>query len=907
MCRFLVIILGCYFFILSHGYSAALSEENQWAHQRASLLPHPDIHFGRLENGFSYAWHQAKPSVELHERIGCQIYLYVNVGSWQEEEDELGMAHFVEHMAFKGGHRFPKDSMVRTFQAEGLSFGADQNAHTGPSETVYQFNVKRCTEDKVRIVFEALRDIADGLTIDESDVDKEKAVIDAEERYRASDSLASEYLRIDDRINPIGKKSIRNNFTADKVRAFYEKWYIPQNMKLLVVGDIENLDGFITPFIPSIFASLKKGNELPRRPLIGEVVRSTKITPDPNNPFVQASMGTVKARSITHRSIDEMIEHEKRIIIADILYNRMNIFNQGNNSVTVSLVDQSFYTSDSQREFWETTRAPVLGLSCMAMLSDQSVASVFAYWQHIIDDILANGFSDDEFSSVIAQKLVALSDFHLNSGSTMTVLLNDARGFVPLLTEEQKRDLIVPAMHNFSKEEAVQLLRDLCQGSLAITLLGKTPYQNEESLMTDIKAAQSVGKVHNDKESKHTAYAYRSSDSKAEILEQTCIHGQTTVSFSNGVKLIYKHDALRTDDFQITVKSNGAHPSFNRKNSILVDEGLFPFKDVVGTFKHAPEDLRKMFGDEYHNFWVSHGPEELSLISLGRAQKKRDVLQQLELLSGYFIEPKVSEQKFFEIIRRQFSRQENTPQAKFHSFMMEVFGDNADYNLVSPGVEELATLNPSDLFGFYKSFLSESELVIFYIGADEADVVMDAVARTFGTIKPRMAVNQALLAKSELPTANFQSRVIKKISAPDQSKQFLMMLFPIPSYAETPADAASAKALDVLANILEERLFILVRKSLGATYGVNVKLIKGRAYRTYQALQLFLDIDPERSELLIEHILTLTDEVAQREITDEEFVRACAQTNLLNVEITKDAVISLAKEILRRDLVAYAW
>lgn len=895
----------------SKSYAAALSEGNQWAHRRAAVVAHPEIHYGEFENGFSYAWHQAKMPVELHEIIGCQIYLHVNVGSWQEEDDERGMAHFLEHMAFKGGRLFPKDTMIQSLQMEGLSFGAHQNAHTTHSETVYKFTIQRCTPERVKTIFEALRDIADGLMLDERDVNDEKAVIDAEERFRAPDGLTEMALRIDDRALPLGKKSVRDTFTADKVRAFYEKWYIPQHMKLLVVGDVPNLDVLVTPHL-ALFASMKRGLEQARRPMVGEAVGSTSIVPVGAMPMAQGTMGRFTSRSLATRSVNEIIAHEKRIIVANILYERMKNIKQVDSTVAIALMDQTTYIAEGEIELWSVPRMPLFGLFCLALLRNQDLASVFAYWHHTLDDIFANGFSIEEFSSVAWQKLSTLATSKSSAKMMIDMLLNDARGFIPPLSEEQLRELILPELQKFSKVEAEQVLRELLQGPATTMLSGQVQYHDEKSFLADMALARdSIGvtKSFAQRKKRRIAYAYPASDQRTSYTNRIQHDGFTSLDFSNGVRLLHRLDVNRPTDFQISITAKGMFPLHDRKSKILSDEAIFCMQKLIGIATHTPEELREIFGEEFHNYWVSYAASSVTIFSQGRGAKKRDVLQQLELLSGYFIDPTIHENKFFSALTEQMARRSQTPFSPFHQFLLEVFGEDIDTKLVPPSSEELARVAPADLMKFYHSFLFDGPLEIYYTGPDDVEVVIDAVSRTFGTLKPRSGSNDVLVNEVSPPSVAMRSGKIMRVSEASSAKQFLMMVFPVCSHIASPLDEPTHKALQALTHLIEQRIIDTVRKKLGATYSVNVNLMNGRVYGYCYALQIFLDVDPARSELIIDHLLSLIDGVAEGEIDDGEFARASAQTDmqLSSITVDKEAIRVLARTILRREFASYAW
>ncbi|MEQ1892972.1 MAG: pitrilysin family protein, partial [Planctomycetota bacterium] len=201
-----------------------------WEMERSDVPVDPRIRFGALDNGLRYAW-AANP--EPKERV--YLRLHVDVGSYAEEENERGLAHFLEHMAFNGSKNFPAGTLIEWFQRHGMSFGADTNAHTSFSETVYKLDLPNADAATIREGLKVLRDFADGLLLAAEEIEREKGVIDGEQRERDSAAWRVQVkqletlfagTRVPERL-PIGTAEIRALFTAESVRAFYEKWYRP--------------------------------------------------------------------------------------------------------------------------------------------------------------------------------------------------------------------------------------------------------------------------------------------------------------------------------------------------------------------------------------------------------------------------------------------------------------------------------------------------------------------------------------------------------------------------------------------------------------------------------------------------------------------------------------------------------
>ena len=197
---------------------------------------------GTLSNGLSYyIRHNEEP------RDRAQIALVVKVGSVREEEDQRGLAHFVEHMAFNGTERFAKQEIIEYLESIGNVFGPDVNAQTGFDHTMYWVEIPTDDPEIAENAFRILSDWAFGISFDPEEVDLERGVVLEEWRLyqgfssRLQDNLLQ--LLFGDSIyanrSPIGLPEIVEGATAEDLRAFYERWYRPDLMAVVAVGDFD--------------------------------------------------------------------------------------------------------------------------------------------------------------------------------------------------------------------------------------------------------------------------------------------------------------------------------------------------------------------------------------------------------------------------------------------------------------------------------------------------------------------------------------------------------------------------------------------------------------------------------------------------------------------------------------------
>ncbi|MDB5793294.1 MAG: peptidase [Massilia sp.] len=224
----------------------------------------PQVKVGKLANGLTYYIQKnARPERRL------ELRLVVKAGSIQEDEDQQGLAHFVEHMAFNGSTNFKKQELVDYLQSIGVKFGADLNAYTSFDETVYILPIPMGKREHLDKAFQVLEDWAQGITFDDATVEKERGIVLEELRLGkgAGDRMSKQLLpkiyngsRYAERL-PIGKEEVLRNFRPEALRRFYRDWYRPDLMAVVAVGDADPI--LIEKLIRSHFGKLK--NPAPSR------------------------------------------------------------------------------------------------------------------------------------------------------------------------------------------------------------------------------------------------------------------------------------------------------------------------------------------------------------------------------------------------------------------------------------------------------------------------------------------------------------------------------------------------------------------------------------------------------------------------------------------------------------------
>src|SRR5258708_2630182 len=225
----------------SHPSSSA-ADYLSWPQEQSDFKPDPNVRYGVLANGMHYAlMRNAEP------QNTASVRLRIAAGSIEEAENQRGLAHFLEHMAFNGSKHFAEGEAVKALQRKGLAFGPHTNAHTGLQETVYLLELPSVDDGTMDTALRFMRDVADGLTIDQGAIDRERGVIlseerqgDSPERRAFNDRWKLTYAghQAADRL-PIGDMQIVRTATHDLIADFYNRYYRPERATLVLVGQFD--------------------------------------------------------------------------------------------------------------------------------------------------------------------------------------------------------------------------------------------------------------------------------------------------------------------------------------------------------------------------------------------------------------------------------------------------------------------------------------------------------------------------------------------------------------------------------------------------------------------------------------------------------------------------------------------
>ena len=308
-----------------------------------------DMVSGQLANGMHYyIKHNEEPKGQ------ASFYFAQNVGSILENDQQQGLAHFLEHMAFNGTENFKGKAMLKYLEKHGVTFGSEINAFTSFDETVYNINsVPVNNEQLIDSVLLVLHDWSGSLSLTDEEIDNERGVI--HEEWRSSNTASSRvniqkwtqgFLRgskYAERL-PIGKMDIVKNFKYKELRDYYKRWYRPDQQAVIVVGDID--EKVIEEKIKKTFSSIPLKPNLPERPTFEVpinkepiyIVATDKELAEPSIEY------TIKRTTVKRSILDQMNHDVVSLLSGIILKNRFSelILNENSSAMYLGVSTSEF-------------------------------------------------------------------------------------------------------------------------------------------------------------------------------------------------------------------------------------------------------------------------------------------------------------------------------------------------------------------------------------------------------------------------------------------------------------------------------------------------------------------------------------------------------------------------------------
>jgi zinc protease len=840
-----------------------------WEHQTSDIPVDGRIKFGAFANGMRWAW---ASNPEPKER--CYVRLHVNVGSLAEEESERGMAHFLEHMGFNGTKHFAPNTLVEWFQNHGMAFGADTNAHTAFSETVYKLDLPKSDAGTIREGLTVLRDFADGMLLSEEEVQAEKGVIDGEERERDSAGwrvlvrtldVLFENTRIAERL-PIGLKEIRDRFDAASIRAFYRRWYRPENMTLVVVGDLGSFDP------EPLFAEAFESMAVPAEPLAKEPLPGTAsgfpscwVVPEKEIPTVSLSISRLKPW------VDEPadVKHWLRDMPLDYARSMLNLrFSELAKKETAPFLGASVSDASNLDVF----EGEDLDIRCRPEKWKEAMATC----EQELRKALEFGFRKAELDEVRADALRELDEAvqrepTSNSMNLMGQILAAAENRYVPCNAETSRKILKPAIEALTVEACHAAFRKAwSEGTLNLSANGSIPLGAEEgtALQAAYEASAAV-KVEKTAETETAAFAYASDPAKAGKVasrEHVEDYDFEKIRFENDVALNVKKTDFKKNQVLVQVNFGEGMLTAAPADSLCLQMVGGVLMNGGGLEAHSADDLRRLTAGKQVGVGFGAGGDRFVLSGATTAS---DLLFQCELACAEITAPGYREEglaQFRRSIPMTFEALKHQHAGPLRmEFMPAVF--NNDPRVGFPTREALEACGVEQIRAWLAPILVDAPMEVTIVGDLDVEQTVEFAARTFGALPKRRAWRSMDERRNlQPPKAGVKQTHSIETQIP---KSLVFLVFPTTDGIEHKR----RRSLDLLNEVVSDRMRIQVREKLGAAYspgsgaqpsttnpGVGVELM--------QAIS-----DPEKVQTALDACLGVAESLVKEGVTEEELKR----------------------------------
>ena len=835
----------------------------------APLPPDPSVRMGTLDNGLTYI---IKRNTEPQDR--AELRLAVNAGSLQEDADQLGLAHFLEHMLFNGTRRFPKQELVNFLESLGVGFGPDLNAYTSFDETVYQLRVPTDDPEILATGFDVLEDWAGYATIDPEEVDAERGVIVEEWRLRdqnASGRIRQQLLpvlfgdsRYTDR-QPIGDMEIVRTAPAETLRRYYETWYRPDLMAVIAVGDFDVDE--VEQMIQARFSDLPEPANPDPRPSFDvpthDDTRYLVIT-DPEYPQTVFQL-IRKLPAVAPESAADYRENLLESLFNTMLNFRLDeIRRQPDAPFTAAFVGGGNLVR------------PVDTYSVGAQLLDDRILDGVDVVMTEVARVQQYGFTPSELERAKAQVLQNYESLYRDRENTDSVSFAEeyVRHFltgesIPGIAVEYA--LVQEALPAITVDD-VDAVAEKLVGDDNRTLFVITPEKEGVTPPTEAELAAVLEGV-----AAKELEPYQDTAADAELLAQELPpvdivaenHNDTLdvteFELANGVRVLVKPTDFKEDEILMRAVSPGG--------SSLVDDADFPeatsiaaIVDQSGVGDFDQTTLLKLLAGKK----VSVTPDigEVSEGLTGSASPK-DLETLFQLTYLYMTAPRADTDAFEVYKTQQISALENrslNPVSALQDAVIEArFGDTIRRGPLP--VAEIQTLDLDRALEIYKDrFGDASDFTFVFVGNVDVDTIKDYAQRYLGNLPATGRTETFRDVKPDPPTGVIETDVFRG----QEEQSVVQIMFP----GNIDVTPENELLLAMVQDILDVRLTADLREERGGVYSsYAVADIAEYPDSTYGVFIGF-GADPNRIDELTGATYAIVDDLQTTGPTDEDMVKA---------------------------------
>lgn len=822
--------------------------------QQAMPLPtDPNVRQGVLDNGLTYfIRHNEKPAQRAN------FYIAQKVGSILEEENQRGLAHFLEHMAFNGTKNFPDKNLLDYMQRNGVKFGENVNAWTSIESTVYMLtNVPTTNANLVDSCLLVLHDWSSFISLESEEIDKERGVILEEMRQSKTSQLRTlETLLPQIYPNspyghrlPIGTEEVVSGFEHQALRDYYHKWYRPDLQGIIIIGDIDV--NVIEARIKEMFADIPAP--------VNPAERTYFQVADNEEPIVAIATDNEESRYTV--SIFYKHDTAPTEIKGDVMYwistyvNEIisQMYNGRLNELTMKANPpfaqgygyySSFYISDT-KDAWSS-----MAISKDAQGIDEAITAIIQENNRMKQ----HGFTESEYARARAEYLK-----HMESQYEERNKQDNERLFSPILAHFLNNEPLMGIENEFGmlqqiapnlpleiiNQYAQQLITDK---NIVVTLTapqkdGEVLPTSEELLAIIDKANAMEVEPYVEEVSNEPLIAVLPKSGKVTGEKKNEAMGTTEWTLSNGIKVIVKPTTFKDDEILMSAYSFGGLSTLKRE-SLETVKSVGDLITLGGVGNFSAIDLNKALAGK--KVRVAPYIEDYTEGFQGSASAK-DIETMMQLINLYFNTPRSDEEAFQSYITRTKAAIANldaNPMITFSDSLIAVMYDNHPL-ATRMKAEDLDKVDYKKAMEIYKNrFKDPNNFVFTFVGNIDITTFKPMVETYLGSLKAKKSKDTWTNYGSEITNKDRKCHYEKEMETP---KSTVYMTY----NGEIEYTLENIVYMKVLESIMDIVYTEKIREDEGGTYGVGVS---GRLKKIPQESFVFLigfDTNKEMTEKLM--------------------------------------------------------
>ncbi|WP_332653260.1 M16 family metallopeptidase [Brevundimonas sp.] len=804
-----------------------------WAQSASDVPADADVRFGQMANGMRYAiMRNATPPGQ------ASLRLRIDAGSLMENEDQLGLAHFMEHMAFNGTTNIPENDLLRILERLGLAFGADTNASTGFDQTVYMLELPRTNDETVETSLRIMREqVSEALMAPEA-VDAERGVIVGEERLRNTPGLRSVKAqlallapgqRISQRL-PIGDLEIIRTAPRERFVEFYEAYYRPSRATMVAVGDFDVAE--MEAKIRTAFESWEpKGAEGPE-PDLGTVAPRDPETRILIEPGIQSSiqLNWIKAPDTDPDTVVERRDNLLRNLGVAVLNRRLGEIARADNPPFISAGG---------------------GQSTLAESLD--IATVTAQfnpgeWKRALETIeqeqrrlVQFGVSDAELQREITETRTALENAVASAATRRTPAL--ANGLVGAVNDERvfsspqtNLDLFNASVEGLTAARVNQALQPVFEGGGPLALV-VTPVEIEggEAAVTAALEASRQVQVTAPAAQAALDWPYASFGPAGAVEDRREIPelGATVITFGNGVRLTVKPTDFRDEQILVSVRTGIGELGLPVDRSD--PQSLAPLVFTQGGLgKLTADEVSRVLNGRIYS--ADFGVDS-DTYSLSGATRPQDFGLEMQVLTAYLTDPGLRPAPFQQIkafFPQIIAQQMATPGG---AFQLQASGllARGDKRQSFPGAEDVAAWTIEDMRAGVTRGLASGPIDVIVVGDVTVEDAIAAVAPTFGALPPRGPDAPPAPGATELRFPAGVAEPVRLTHTGPAEQALAYIAWPTTDAVD---DRTEARQVSILSEVLKLRVLEEIREKQALAYSPGVGASASDVFEGYGSISI---------------------------------------------------------------------